>query len=203
MRPRVTHLRAARNGGQARRGHDGGPCRSYRAGVIRFCRQVRTSSGEPESLLVTLDDPAEMLRYRASLPGASGYDAAIHALRALPPETDELALLPLILPNSWMVNATATSRTFRAWRSPGGQQAFGAILTLLPRTLSLADWLETSDEERVAIRAGHHCAQPSLRRFGVESTVRPSFSIYNTHEEVARLATAVRAISQARPRSRI
>lgn len=121
--------------------------------MIRFCRQVPRPSGEPETSFLDLDDPAEMLRYRASLPGASGYDAAIHALRALPPETDELALLPLVLPNSWMVNATATSRTFRAWRSPGGQQAFGAILTLLPRQLSLSDWLETSTEERVAIEA--------------------------------------------------
>ncbi len=36
------------------------------------------------------------------------------------------------------------------------------------------------DLEGIAVRAGHHCAQPSLRRFGVETTVRPSFSFYNT-----------------------
>lgn len=122
-------------------------------GVIRLCRQHPRASGEPESSLVDLVDPAEMLRYRASLPGASGYDAAAHALRLLPHDTDELALLPLVFPNSWMVNATATSRTFRAWRSAEGRQAFGAILTLLPREMGLADWLETSAEERVAIEA--------------------------------------------------
>ena len=42
--------------------------------------------------------------------------------------------------------------------------------------------------------AGHHCAQPSLRRFGLESTVRPSFSIYNTKDEIDRLVDAVRKI---------
>jgi cysteine desulfurase/selenocysteine lyase len=50
------------------------------------------------------------------------------------------------------------------------------------------------NQEGIAVRAGHHCAQPSLRRFGVESTVRPSFSIYNTHDEIDRLVDAVRRI---------
>jgi Aminotransferase class-V len=34
--------------------------------------------------------------------------------------------------------------------------------------------------EGIAVRAGHHCTQPSLRRFGVEGTVRPSLAFYNT-----------------------
>ncbi len=53
------------------------------------------------------------------------------------------------------------------------------------------------DQEGIAVRAGHHCSQPSLRRFGVESTVRPSLSLYNTHEEVDRLVQALMRI-QAR-----
>jgi len=52
------------------------------------------------------------------------------------------------------------------------------------------------DQEGIAVRAGHHCAQPSLRRFGVESSVRPSFAFYNTFDEIDRLADAVRRISQ-------
>ena len=52
------------------------------------------------------------------------------------------------------------------------------------------------DLEGIAVRAGHHCSQPSLRRFGLESTVRPSLSIYNTHEELDRLADAVRRIQR-------
>jgi len=50
------------------------------------------------------------------------------------------------------------------------------------------------DLEGIAVRAGHHCAQPSLRRFGVEATVRPSFSLYNTPEEIDRLVDAVKRI---------
>lgn len=51
------------------------------------------------------------------------------------------------------------------------------------------------DQEGIAVRAGHHCAQPSLRRFGVESTVRPSLAFYNTSEEIDRLVDAVRRIA--------
>jgi cysteine desulfurase / selenocysteine lyase len=50
------------------------------------------------------------------------------------------------------------------------------------------------DLEGIAVRAGHHCAQPSLRRFGLESTVRPSFSVYNTTDEIDRLADAIKRI---------
>jgi cysteine desulfurase/selenocysteine lyase len=51
------------------------------------------------------------------------------------------------------------------------------------------------DLDGIAVRAGHHCAQPSLRRFGLESTVRPSLSFYNTFEEVDRLANAMKRIA--------
>ena len=50
------------------------------------------------------------------------------------------------------------------------------------------------DHEGIAVRAGHHCSQPALRRFGVEATVRPSLAFYNTHEEIDRLADAVKRI---------
>lgn len=43
----------------------------------------------------------------------------------------------------------------------------------------------------IAVRSGHHCAQPILRRFGYESTVRASFALYNTHEDIDRLVRAV------------
>lgn len=47
------------------------------------------------------------------------------------------------------------------------------------------------DREGIAVRAGHHCAQPSLRHFGLEATVRPSLAFYNTCAEIDRLADAV------------
>jgi cysteine desulfurase/selenocysteine lyase len=54
------------------------------------------------------------------------------------------------------------------------------------------------NEEGIAVRSGHHCAQPILRRFGVEATVRPSLAFYNTCEEVDRLVAVVRRLA---PRS--
>lgn len=50
------------------------------------------------------------------------------------------------------------------------------------------------DKEGIAVRAGHHCAQPALRALGYEMSVRPSFAFYNTKEEIDRLVIAVRKI---------
>lgn len=52
------------------------------------------------------------------------------------------------------------------------------------------------DREGLAVRAGHHCAQPSLRRYGLEATVRPSLAFYNTHDEIDRLADAIAALAR-------
>jgi cysteine desulfurase/selenocysteine lyase len=52
------------------------------------------------------------------------------------------------------------------------------------------------DQEGIAVRAGHHCSQPSLRRFGLDATVRPSLAFYNTPEEIDRLADAIQRIQR-------
>ena len=52
------------------------------------------------------------------------------------------------------------------------------------------------DRAGLAVRAGHHCAQPSLRRYGLEATVRPSLAFYNTRGEIDRLADAIAAIAR-------
>jgi cysteine desulfurase/selenocysteine lyase len=49
------------------------------------------------------------------------------------------------------------------------------------------------DRAGIAVRAGHHCAQPSLRHFGLEATVRPSLAFYNTPAEIDRLAGCLHA----------
>ncbi len=48
------------------------------------------------------------------------------------------------------------------------------------------------NEEGVAVRAGHHCAQPAMKRFGVPATTRASFAFYNTKEEIDALEAALR-----------
>ncbi|MBN3819171.1 cysteine desulfurase, partial [Paraburkholderia sp. Se-20369] len=54
------------------------------------------------------------------------------------------------------------------------------------------------NEEGIAVRSGHHCAQPILRRFGLEATVRPSLAFYNTCDEVDALVRVVRRLASRR-----
>jgi len=56
--------------------------------------------------------------------------------------------------------------------------------------------------EGIAVRAGHHCAQPILRRFGLEATVRPSLALYNTADDVDALVNVLRRIQIGRGKAR-
>jgi cysteine desulfurase/selenocysteine lyase len=51
------------------------------------------------------------------------------------------------------------------------------------------------NEEGIAVRSGHHCAQPILRRFGLEATVRPSLAFYNTCDEVDTLVDVLQRLA--------
>jgi cysteine desulfurase/selenocysteine lyase len=52
------------------------------------------------------------------------------------------------------------------------------------------------DAKGIAVRTGHHCTQPLMKRFGIEGTVRASFSVYNTRSEVEKLAEAIAQIAR-------
>ena len=52
------------------------------------------------------------------------------------------------------------------------------------------------DSEGIAVRAGHHCAQLVMKRFGVAATARASFSFYNTTEDVDRLVAGLAVVRQ-------
>jgi cysteine desulfurase / selenocysteine lyase len=67
----------------------------------------------------------------------------------------------------------------------GGAVAF-AIEGIHPHDIA-----ELCDREAVCVRAGHHCAQPLMRRLGVGATARASFHVYNAREEVDRLVEAL------------
>jgi cysteine desulfurase / selenocysteine lyase len=56
------------------------------------------------------------------------------------------------------------------------------------------------DREGIAVRAGHHCAQPILRRFGLEATVRPSLAFYNTCTDIDALVAALLRIQSGKGR---
>jgi cysteine desulfurase/selenocysteine lyase len=55
------------------------------------------------------------------------------------------------------------------------------------------------DQEGIAVRSGHHCAQPILRRFGLEATVRASLAPYNTFEDIDALVAALQRLQVGRP----
>ena len=52
------------------------------------------------------------------------------------------------------------------------------------------------NDEGVAVRTGHHCAQPLMQRYGIPATARASFYLYNTLEEIDQLAAAIRRVQQ-------
>jgi cysteine desulfurase/selenocysteine lyase len=53
------------------------------------------------------------------------------------------------------------------------------------------------DREGIAVRSGHHCAQPILRRYGLEATVRASLAFYNTPEDIDALVAALHRLQAA------
>ena len=52
------------------------------------------------------------------------------------------------------------------------------------------------DAKGIAVRTGHHCTQPLMKRFGIEGTVRASFAVYNTKSEIEKLAEGVAQIAR-------
>jgi len=69
-----------------------------------------------------------------------------------------------------------------------------SVLSFVLKGHSTQEVGEALNKAGIAVRSGHHCAQPILRRFGLESTVRPSLAFYNTHEEIDRLVSVVRQV---------
>ena len=65
------------------------------------------------------------------------------------------------------------------------------VLSFVIDGLRTEDIGHALDQEGIAVRAGHHCAQPILRRFGLESTVRASLAPYNTCEDLDALVDAL------------
>jgi cysteine desulfurase/selenocysteine lyase len=67
-----------------------------------------------------------------------------------------------------------------------------SVLSFVVDSIPTEDMGRYLDSEGIAVRAGHHCAQPTMRRFGVTGTVRPSLAFYNTPAELDALAAAIR-----------
>jgi cysteine desulfurase/selenocysteine lyase len=94
--------------------------------------------------------------------------------------------------------ATTHLREISGLRLIGTAREKASVLSFVLKGHSPEDIGAALNREGIAVRAGHHCAQPILRRFGVEATVRPSLAFYNTYEDVDRLVDAVRRLTSGK-----
>ena len=76
----------------------------------------------------------------------------------------------------------------------GTAPAKGSVLSFTIDGIHPHDIGTVLDREGIAIRTGHHCAQPVMDRFGVPATARASFALYNTHAEVDALVRGVETV---------
>ena len=67
---------------------------------------------------------------------------------------------------------------------------------LLIENRSAIVWMYAFDQEGVAIRTGHHCAQPVMERFCVPATARASLAMYNTRPEIDALGRALQRVRE-------
>jgi cysteine desulfurase/selenocysteine lyase len=87
--------------------------------------------------------------------------------------------------------ATAGLLTVPGLKLIGTAREKAGVLSFVLDDVRTEDVGVALNQEGIAVRAGHHCAQPILRRMGLESTVRPSLAFYNTCEEIDALVAAL------------
>ena len=94
--------------------------------------------------------------------------------------------------------ATSVLQPVPGVRLIGTARDKASVLSFVLKGYETEEVGQALNEEGIAVRSGHHCAQPILRRFGVEATVRPSLAFYNTCDEVDALVSVVRRLSSRR-----
>lgn len=97
-----------------------------------------------------------------------------------------------------LVYATRALQEVPGLRLIGTAQNKAGVLSFVLDGYKSEDIGAALNRQGIAVRSGHHCAQPILRRFGLETTVRPSLALYNNCEEVDLLAATLHGISGGR-----
>jgi len=72
----------------------------------------------------------------------------------------------------------------------------GSVISFLVGDIHHLDMGTLLDRLGIAVRTGHHCAEPLMHRLGIEGTLRASFALYNTHDEIDALVAGIRRVSQ-------
>ncbi len=97
-----------------------------------------------------------------------------------------------------LVHGTEQLRTIAGLRLIGTAANKASVMSFVLDGYSTEEVGHALSEEGIAVRTGHHCAQPILRCFGVEKTVRPSLAFYNTFDEIDQLVSVVRHLASQR-----
>jgi cysteine desulfurase/selenocysteine lyase len=71
-----------------------------------------------------------------------------------------------------------------------------AVLSFTLEGVHPHDVATVLDRRGIAVRAGHHCAQPVMERYGLSATSRASLAFYNTREEIDALAAGIEAVKE-------
>jgi cysteine desulfurase/selenocysteine lyase len=98
--------------------------------------------------------------------------------------------------NALLNYATAQLSTLSGVRLIGTARHKAAVLSFEIDGIHPHDIGTILNEDGIAIRAGHHCAQPVMQRFGVPATARASFAFYNTFEEVDALVAGIKNVQR-------
>ena len=135
-------------------------------------------------------------RFEAGTPniaGAVGLARAIEYLRDLGLEEIEA------YETSLLEYATEEMMKIQGLRVIGTASLKHSVLSFLVEGTHPYDIGTLLDKQGVAVRTGHHCCQPLMERYGIPGTVRASFALYNTREDVDRLVAATtRAVNMLR-----
>jgi len=117
--------------------------------------------------------------------GVIGLAAALDYLTALGPANIAAHEHDLL------VYATARMQEIEGLRIIGTARQKASVISFVLEGVHPHDIGTVVDQEGIAIRTGHHCAQPLMMRFNVPATGRASFGLYNTREEADALVSAL------------
>ena len=92
--------------------------------------------------------------------------------------------------------ATQRLKTIPGMRIFGEAAAKGSVISFLVGDIHHFDMGTLLDRLGIAVRTGHHCAQPLMQRLDIEGTVRASFGIYNTKKEIDVLVAGIERVGK-------
>jgi len=95
-----------------------------------------------------------------------------------------------------LVHANETMKDIKGFIPVGTAAEKVSVLSFNINQMHPFDVGQMLDAKGIAVRTGHHCTQPLMKRFGIEGTVRASFAVYNTKSEIDKLAEGVAQIAR-------